>query len=57
MGGISTGNLEGEDGIDGFFAFMEEITPELGIPVNRWFISTKFFGSTALRSTRPSHVI
>jgi hypothetical protein len=56
VGVISTGNLEGEDGIDGFFAFMEEIALQLGIPVNRWFMSTKFFGSTALRSMRPSHV-
>ena len=42
MGGISTGNLEGEDGIDGFFAFVEEITLEPGIPVNQWFMPTLY---------------
>lgn len=41
VGGISTGNQESDDG---FFAIMEEITLELGIPVNRWFMPTLYAG-------------
>jgi hypothetical protein len=32
VGGISTGHLEGEGGIDGFFAFMEGLLTELQFP-------------------------
>jgi len=44
VGGISTGNQESADGEEGYFAFMEEITLELGIPINRWFMPTLYAG-------------
>jgi hypothetical protein len=44
LGGISTGNQEGESGEEGFFAFMQEITLELGIPINRWFMPSLYAG-------------
>lgn len=44
IGGISTGNQEGGDGEEGFFAFVEEITLELGIPINRWFMPSLYAG-------------
>jgi hypothetical protein len=42
VGGISTGTQE--EGEEGFFAFMEEITLELGIPINRWFMPSVYAG-------------
>lgn len=44
VGGISTGNLEAEDGVKGFFALTEEITLELGIPINQWFMPSLYAG-------------
>jgi hypothetical protein len=44
IGGISSGNQEGSEPDDGFFAFMEEITLELGIPINRWFMPSIYAG-------------
>ena len=44
VGGISTGNQTGEEQEEGYFAFMEEITLELGIPINRWFMPTLYAG-------------
>jgi hypothetical protein len=44
IGGISTGNQESSDGEEGFFALMEEITLELGIPINRWFMPSVYAG-------------
>jgi hypothetical protein len=44
VGGISTGNQESGDGKEGFFAFMEEITLELGLPINRWFMPSLYAG-------------
>ena len=44
IGGISAGGQENPDGEEGFFAFMEEITLEVGIPVNRWFMPTLYAG-------------
>ena len=44
IGGISTGNRESGDGEEGFFAFREEITLELGIPINRWFMPSLYAG-------------
>jgi hypothetical protein len=44
IGGISTGNQKSGSGDDGFFAFMEEITLEVGIPINQWFMPTLYAG-------------
>jgi len=44
IGGISTGNQESVGGEEGFFAFIEEITLELGVPINRWFMPSLYAG-------------
>jgi hypothetical protein len=44
IGGISAGNRESEEEDHGFFAFMEEITLEVGIPINRWFMPSLYAG-------------
>jgi hypothetical protein len=44
LGGISTGNQASGEAEEGFFAFLEEVTLELGIPINRWFMPSLYAG-------------
>jgi hypothetical protein len=44
LGGISAGNQADGDSEEGYFAFMEEITLELGIPINQWFMPSLYAG-------------